>query len=63
MVDHLQGKTLFFNLRFLSISCVSYWNLPANKRSDRQREVDGVGGAAASGAEEGVEVKWECVLA
>ena len=31
--------------------------------SDRQGEVDGVGGAAAGGTKEGVEVKWECVLA
>lgn len=61
MVNHLQGKTLFFNLRFLSIICVFYWNLPTNKRSDRQGEVDGVGGAAAGGTEEGVEVEWECV--
>ena len=61
MVDHLQGKTLFFNLRFLSIICDSYWNLPASKRSDRQGKVGGVGGAGAGGAEEGVEVKWECV--
>lgn len=28
-----------------------------------QRDVDGVGGAAAGGTKEGVEVKWECVLA
>jgi hypothetical protein len=29
--------------------------------SNRQGEVDGVGGAATGGAEEGVEVEWECV--
>lgn len=28
-----------------------------------QRDVDGVGGAAAGRTKEGVEVKWECVLA
>ncbi len=50
-------KKSFFTLRILSISCVSYWNLPANKRSDRQGEVDGVGGAGVGGAEEGVEVE------
>lgn len=26
-----------------------------------QRDVDGVGGARAGGAEESVEVKWDCV--
>jgi len=31
--------------------------------SDRQGEMDGVGGAGAGGAEEGIEVKWECVSA
>ncbi len=51
------GRNPFSTFVFSQKTCFFIGTYPRGRRSDRQGEVDGVGGAGVGGAEEGVEVE------